>query len=113
MKNYEILEVIPLNSTNETNESIISFKAIPNAFKNADVFEVVTNRNKYIIKIFYQLLWSDKVGYRRVYKTSLYNILADLNILSTEYDEDNCKGGVIEGGYKDNCNEYLNVFNND
>lgn len=113
MKNYEILEVIPLNSTNETNEYIISFQAISNTYKDADVFEVVTNRNKYIIKIYYRLLWSDKVGFRRVYNISLYSILTDLNILSTEYDDDNCKGGVIEGGYKDNCNEYLNIFNND
>lgn len=111
---YEVVKINPLKVKDDISnliEYVESVKGVPSESDKYDMFLITTNKYRYKVKIYYDKLWSDKIGYRHVYKINLDKIFNELGFNTSKYYASDSKGGIIQGGYKDNCNEYLQVFN--
>lgn len=111
--NYEVIKISPVQNHDDiTNliEQVESVQGVPSLNKNYDMFIITTNQCMYKVKMYYDLIWSDKIGYRHVYKTNFDNIFNELDFNTDKYYSSDSKD-IIQGGYKDNCNEFLQVFN--
>lgn len=111
---YEVIKTNPLIARDyytNTIEYIERAQGLPSRSDKYDVFLIATNKCEYIIKLYYDLIWADNIGYRHKYKTDLDTLFNKLGFNTDIYYTSDSRGGIISGGYKDNCNEYLKVFN--
>lgn len=111
---YEIIKKYPLRAKDYYTNSIEYIESVmgsPSTSNKYDMFLLTTNKYLYKIRLYYDLLWADNIGYRHKYKTNLDALFNKLGFNTDKYYTSDSKGGIIQGGYKDNCNEFLKVFN--